>query len=111
MVQPDFNALKDQLANIARAAVRLPVEERDMSASECMLLAIQPLEEQLTNPREALDYAARQVGQAMIALAGFNSLHKMFDWIECEVGQREAIWLCRSWVGLQSRDGRSTWSD
>jgi len=76
-----------------------------------MLLAIRPLEEQLTNAHEALGYAARHIGEAMISLAGFNSLHKMFDRIEEHVGEREAIWLCRSWVGLQSLDGRSTWSD
>jgi hypothetical protein len=110
-MDPDFNALQQQLTDLARKAISIPVEERDFTASEAMLLAIRPLEEQLTNPHEALEYAARQVGEAMIALAGFNSLHKMFDRIEEHVGEREAIWLCRAWVGLQSLDSRSTWSD
>lgn len=110
-MDPDFNALQRQLVGLARRALALPMEENDYSLSECVMFIAKPLEERLTDPHEALDYAARQVGEAMVALAGFNSLHKMFDQIEEHVGEREAMWLCHAWVGIQSRDGRSTWSD
>ena len=110
-MKPDFNAVERQLVEIARKALSLPVELRDYDASELISIAARPFTERLNDPREALEYAARQIGETSIALAGFNSLHTMFDSIEEHIGEHEALWICRSWVGLTSLDGRSCWSD
>lgn len=78
---PDFNAVHQQIARLAKLA------NRDGSQ------------------KDSYDSVIYEVGTTLAALGGVKALHAAFDYIEINVGEREAVWLSRRWAGLPDPDG------
>lgn len=70
---PDYDMLHQQLAHLCRSAAA---------------------------DRDRCDAVATQIGRTIAALAGWNALVAAFDYVEVNVGEREAVWLSRRWSGI-----------
>ena len=78
---PDFNAVHQQIARLARLA------NHDGVA------------------KDSYDKLIYEVGTTLAALGGVKALHDAFGFIEINVGEREAVWLARRWAGIPDPDG------
>lgn len=84
-MKPDFDALHLQIAELCRKAVACSVSQRGQH-----------------------DQVAFALGSAIAALAGIKAMHNAFDYIEINVGEREAVWLSRRWAGTTDPES-NTW--
>lgn len=110
------DALVRQLSDLCRFAMTAKADHQVISISELErrerewpMKRLLSLRRQIEDPYTGVVYAAHSLGQALASVGGFALLHTIVDRIEEEVGQREAVWLRRRWVGISSPAGE-VWS-
>jgi hypothetical protein len=113
----DFEALHAQLADLAQFGIRARNEEsvtglrQAIERDERQLAKSHlPQRQRIESPHGGAQFAAREVGRTILALAGWPALCRAHDRIEAEVGAKEASWLSRQWLGLTGSAGE-VWTD
>lgn len=109
--------LHRQLAELCRFAVQARTDRclttidvairRDEAAARVACGAL-GLREAVTDPYMGTVFAALEIGRTIAALAGTDAMRAAFDFIEINVGEREAVWLGRRWAGITDPTG-ATW--
>lgn len=116
-METDTYRLQEKLADLCRFAMKARAEEsvttlgkaiqRDQDRQMTSMLSQR---QQIDGPYRGVAYAVVQIGEVLAATIGFGGMCDLRDHIEEHVGEREAEWLNRRWIGIEFPDG-SVWSD